>query len=120
MQISFRNIAAIAAFCALLAGCGSPVPPNKAAYVGEWTEKTMVLVITQDGKVRYKRQKGGTSTSIDAPLRSFEGDNFTVGIGPINTTFVVSKPPYREGNAWKMVVDGVELTRTEQGTGQRI
>jgi hypothetical protein len=27
------------------------------------------------------------------------------------TTFVVSKPPYQDGDHWKMVVDGVELTK---------
>ena len=32
-----------------LYGCGKPVPPEKAAYVGEWQEKTMYLLITQDG-----------------------------------------------------------------------
>ena len=36
-----------------LAGCGKPVPPEKAAYVGEWQEKTMYLLITQDGSVKY-------------------------------------------------------------------
>ena len=39
------------------------------------------------------------------------GDDFEVGIGPIATTFKVSKTPYKEGETWKMVVDGVELTR---------
>lgn len=29
-----------------LLGCGQPVPPDKAAYVGEWQEKTMYLLIT--------------------------------------------------------------------------
>jgi hypothetical protein len=80
----------------------------------------MVLIISQDGKVRYKRQKGASSTSIEAPLRKFEGDSFNVGIGLMNTTFVVSRPPHLEGNNWKMVVDGVELTRTGRGTVQRI
>jgi len=120
MRMRYRQVAAIAAFCTLLAGCGSPVPPEKAAYVGEWRGKSMFLAISQDGKVSYKRQKGAASTSIDAPLRGFDGDNFNVGIALISTTFVVSKPPYREGNAWKMVVDGVELTRAEQGGVQRI
>jgi hypothetical protein len=32
----------------------------------------------------------------------------------MNTTFVVSKPPYQQGQTWRMVVDGVELTRTGQ------
>ena len=98
----------------LLFGCGKPVPRDKAAYVGEWREKTMYLLITRDGSIRYKRLKGGASTSIDGPLKGFVGNNFEVGVGPMSTTFVVSKPPYQDGEAWKMVVDDVELTRTAQ------
>ena len=120
MRMTFRRFAVIAAIAALLSGCGQPVPPEKAAYVGEWRAGMMVLAITQDGTVHYKREKGGGSTSIDAPLRGFDGDNFSVGVGLLGTTFVVSKPPYLDGYTWKMVVDGVELTRTEQGSGQQI
>jgi hypothetical protein len=98
----------------LLAACGKPVPAEKSAYVGEWEEKTMYLLITQDGSVRYKRLKGGGTTSVEGPLKGFTGDNFDVGIGPMTTTFVVSKPPYQDGKSWKMVVDGVTLTRTAQ------
>ncbi|MBB3195439.1 hypothetical protein [Roseateles terrae] len=99
---------------ASLFGCGKPVPPEKAAYVGEWQQTTMYLLITQDGSVRYKRLKSGASTSIEGPLKGFVGDNFEVGIGPMATTFVVSTPPHQDGDKWKMVVDGVELVRTAQ------
>ena len=95
-----------------LFGCGQPVPPDKVAYVGEWQERTMYLLITQDGSVRYKRLKAGATTSIEGPLKGFEGDDFVVGVGPINTTFDVSRPPYQDGESWKMVVDGLELTRS--------
>jgi hypothetical protein len=95
----------------ILSACAQPVPEDKAAYVGEWRAQTMSLLVTQDGTVVYKRIKGGVTTSIDAPLRRFEGDNFVVGIPLISTTFEVSKPPYQEAGTWKMVVDGVELTR---------
>jgi hypothetical protein len=37
-----------------------------------------------------------------------------VGVGPITTTFLVSKPPYREGEQWKMVVDDVTRVKTAQ------
>lgn len=96
-----------------LVGCGKQVPPEKSTYVGEWQAKTMYLLITQDGSVRYKRLKGGASTSVEAPLKGFNGDNFEVGIGPMATTFVVSKPPYQDGGQWKMVVDEMELVKTE-------
>jgi hypothetical protein len=98
---------------AMLAACGKPVPQEKAAYVGEWRAPAMVLLITQDGSVSYKRMEGGASKSIDAPLKAFEGNNFVVGIGPLSTTFAVSVPPHRDGTMWKMTVDGVELTRTK-------
>jgi hypothetical protein len=99
---------------ASLAGCGKPVPQDKAAYVGEWQEKTMYLLITQDGSVKYKRLKDGASTSIDGPLKGFSGNNFDVGVGPMATTFVVSKAPYQDGDQWKMVVDGQVLTKTAE------
>jgi hypothetical protein len=95
----------------LLCGCGKPVPPENAAYVGEWRGKDMYLAISAEGAVSYKRVKSAGTTSLDAPLVGFDGDNFKVGVGPISTTFVVSRPPYQVGGKWKMVVDGVELTR---------
>ena len=54
---------------------------------------------------------------LQAPLQRFEGDNFVVGVGPMSTVFTVSKPPYHDGRDWKMVVDGVELTRTSRKPG---
>ncbi len=94
-----------------LVACAKPVPPDKSVYVGEWREKTMYLMISRDGSVRYERLKGGMSTSLEGPLKGFSGDNFEVGIGPMAKTFVVSKPPFQDGEDWKMVVDDVELTK---------
>jgi hypothetical protein len=96
----------------LLVACANPVPPEKSAYVGEWSAPGMNLSITQDGRVDYKRIKGGTTTTISAPLKKFEGDNFVVGVGLWITTFVVSKPPHEVAGRWKMTVDGVELIRS--------
>jgi len=107
----FKPIAALILASGLF-GCGHPVPPDKAAYVGEWQETTMYLLITQDGSVRYKRLKGGATVSVEGPLKGFAGDNFEVGIGPMTTTFIVSKPPYQDGDGWRMVVDEVDLVRT--------
>ncbi|MBW3566209.1 MAG: hypothetical protein KY459_15990 [Acidobacteria bacterium] len=110
--MKFTKLLVLLALVGSLIGCGKPVPPEKSAYVGEWQEKTMYLLITEDGSVRYKRLKGGASTSLEGPLKGFTGDNFEVGIGPMATTFVVSKPPYKDGDIWKMVVDDVELIKT--------
>ncbi len=111
MSRQIRFVIAVAALLTLSA-CGQPVPNDKAAYVGQWKSQTMSLQLTQDGSIRYKRVRGNTTTSINGPLRRFEGDNFVVGLPFISSTFEVSKPPYQEAGTWKMVVDGVELTRS--------
>ena len=36
---------------------------------------------------------------------------YLVGIPFLSPTFQVPQPPHQEAGAWKMVVDGVELTR---------
>jgi hypothetical protein len=96
----------------LVFGCANPVPPEKAAYVGEWRSRDMYLQITPGGRVEYRRRNpGGGTRSIEAPIQRFVGDDFEVGLGPLSTRFVVSVPPRRDADGWRMVVDGVELTR---------
>jgi hypothetical protein len=96
----------------LLAACGGgPLPEEKTAYAGDWRAKDMRLTITRDGHVAYERRDGSNSKSINAPIQRFDGDNFVVGIGLMSTTFVVSRPPWRDEALWKMTVDGVELVK---------
>ena len=108
--MGIRGAAAIA-FAALLLGCAHPVPPARTAYVGEWRSAHMLLVITRDGYVHYVRRGDHGRTSINAPIQGFDGNNFSVGVAFLSTTFVVSQPPHLDGAAWKMTVDGVELVR---------
>ncbi|MGL3105191.1 LptM family lipoprotein [Bradyrhizobium sp. BR 1432] len=115
MRRQFSLVILVAAL-PILSACGQPMPDDKAAYVGEWHAQAMDVELTKDGTVRYKRVRrnttaGSTTISIDAPLRRFEGDNFVVGIPFLTATFEVSAPPHQEAGTWKMVVDGVELTR---------
>jgi len=109
-EMKFKTLFVLA-FVLLLIGCGIEVPVDRQAYVGEWKGLGVSLLITSDGTVSYERKKGNVSTSINAPLQEFQGDNFVVGIAFMDTVFEVSKPPYQENDQWKMVVDGVELTR---------
>ena len=104
---------AVLAATLTLAACGKPVPQDKGAYVGEWRAQTMGLLIRQDGSVAYKRIKAGVTTSVNGPLRKFEGDSFVVGIPFITTKFEVSTPPHQDAGKWKMVVDGVELIKVQ-------
>ena len=107
------NVRAIRAIVLLLllSGCGKRVPAEKVDYVGEWRAAGMYLAITQDGSVQYRQLKGGMETSVTGPLQGFNGNDFSVGLPFLSTTFVVSRPPYRDGDRVKMVVDGVELTK---------
>ena len=109
-----RYLAALLA-ALLLTACGQPVPADKSNYVGDWRGKEMRIVITSDGRVEYSRKNGENTTSVKAPLQGFDGDNFIAGVGFLRTTFVVTTPPHLVGAAWKMVVDGVELTRGAGG-----
>lgn len=108
------NSVLLLASLGVLTACNKPVPPEKSAYVGEWQDKSMYLLISQDGSVQYKRLKGSGTVSLDGPLKKFVGNNFEVGVGPMATTFIVAKPPYQQGDGWKMVVDNVELTKTSE------
>ena len=102
------------ALACLLAACVKPLPAEKRVYVGEWKGGPISLVILEGGRVIYARKEGNLSKSIDAPLKEFRGDNFFVGVGFMNTEFVVAKPPHEEDGLWKMTVDGVELTRSSE------
>ena len=90
-----------------------PVPADKLAYVGDWQGKDMRIQMAKDGKVKYKRNQPGKQMDLSVDLQGFNGDNFDVGVFLVRSTFVVSKPPHREGDKWKMTVDGVELTRVD-------
>jgi hypothetical protein len=109
---TIRRILPGAVLALILIGCAQPVPPDKSNYVGEWKSKEMYLLILQDGSVKYERLKGGATTRITGPLRTFQDDDFVVGFSFIKTTFIVTQPPHEEEGEWKMVVDGVELTKT--------
>jgi hypothetical protein len=65
----------------LLVGCTKTVPVEKREYVGEWQEKTMYLLITQDGSVSYKRVKGAVTTSVSSPLRVQPANNAALSAG---------------------------------------
>ncbi|MGB0133015.1 hypothetical protein [Dokdonella sp.] len=109
--MSIRRMILAGVLALVLSACGVAVPADKVDYVGEWKADAMSLLITRDGSVVYERMKKGAKTSIDAPLKGFEGDDFKVGIGPMETTFKVTAPPHQVGDRWLMTVDGVELTR---------
>ena len=107
-----RAVASATVLCAL-AACSHPLPEARRDYIGDWRAADMRLVIAADGTVAYARRVGSTTTRIDAPIQRFDGDNLVVGVWFFSTTFVVTRTPHQNEGRWTMVVDGVELTRTD-------
>jgi hypothetical protein len=97
----------------LLSACAKPIEKSRLDYVGEWRSPEMALLILADGSVAYKRIKNGMTTSVNGPLKEFDGDDFIVGVGFFTTTFDVSEPPHEVEGHWQMVVDGVRLIRVD-------
>ena len=48
---NWKVAAVVCAAMLVLVACGSPLPPEKTAYVGQWNATGMSLLITQDGSV---------------------------------------------------------------------
>lgn len=91
-------------------------PADKRDYIGDWSGQfdggTMKLSIESDGTVNYERRKGSGHKKITGgKISKFDGNDFEVKVLLISTTFKVEKPPYQDGERWRMVVDGVELSR---------
>lgn len=97
-----------------LVGCGQAVPTDKQAYVGEWQSQGMAVNIAADGKVIVVKEGANGRTKVEAPLQGFTGNDFTIGLGPMKTTYKVSVPPHQDNGEWKMTVDGKELTRVQE------
>jgi len=108
----FTILLIIVGFIGLVSGCNSiPIPEEKRTYVGTWEGVGFHLTITDDGGVNYRRVNGNLTKTVTGPVKSFEGDDFVVGVLFLTTTFKVQHPPYMENNQWLMVVDGVELKK---------
>ena len=110
-RLLFRNVALFSVLA--LGGCdgeATPLPESKKEYAGSWAGQDMKLVIEADGRIDYERD----GTSVQAPIQSFDGDDFTVGFFLLSTTFDVEEPPHQmENGSWQMKVDGVDLLRID-------
>ena len=124
----------VCAVVAALAGClqsASPVPQEKAGYVGVWERgqypldsfdefrSTYVFLhITQDGHVVYARfrktENSQSCTSVGrSTLKSLTDEQIDIEILWLFTmSFEVNEPPHEADGEWEMTVDGNELTRS--------
>lgn len=83
----------------------------RALLVGIWASPGMLLSVSPQGMVEYRRSTGGTTRSVSAPIASVGPASFDVGVMGVNTTFQIQVPPHDVGGVSRMTVDGVELTR---------
>lgn len=114
--MKFRNLALSGLLAITLIGCAKPLPADKISYAGTWNsvDNRVHLTITPEGRVEYNNVQPGKSSSVSAPIKSFNGDNFDAGIGPLSTEFKVNQPPKQDeqGN-WFMIVDGHTLAKVQ-------
>lgn len=105
------RIALVVLLGLMIAACSNPLPEGRQHYAGEWRAENMYLRIQPDGRVAYERVNGSSSSSVNAPIQEFIGDDFVVGVAFASTRFKVSEAPHLQDGQWQMVVDGVRLTR---------
>lgn len=126
-ELGVRAKAAVGEAEKLLAAEGEAAKRAEAAklleyrklFVGTWKGQGMHLAISPGGSVHYERGQGGAmSRKVTAPITEFQRNHFKVGFMGITTTFRIDQPPREVDGVWKMKVDGVELTRVDEGAGK--
>jgi hypothetical protein len=102
----------------MLGGCKEAlveIPSDKVDYVGKWEGPGVTLVISADGGLAYEYLDTGSKICLVTPLVGFEDNSFDVVAWFVS--FDVTVPPHQENDTWKMVMNGVELTKTAAGAG---
>ena len=97
-----------------LMACSKPLDADKIHYAGSWlsADSSVSLVISPEGHLEYHNQQQGKSTSLSAPIKSFETDRFKAGVRPFSTEFKVNQVPTQDAQGnWFMVVNGYILAK---------
>lgn len=90
------------------------LPPTGTleALVGSWIGGDMVLRVAPDGTLNYRR--GGTSIN-GVQVQNVTTTGFEAGVFGLTTKFVVSAPAAVVDGKVQMTVDGVVLTKVNDG-----
>ncbi len=96
-----------------LTGCGEPLSEDKLDYAVLWKGGNVLLEIKNDGSVSYANVRPNNTETIDGPIKEFTDEGFVVGYLFLTKKFKVDKPPYQEDGKWKMVLNGVEMTKAD-------
>lgn len=95
----------------ILSGCGEPLSEDKLDYAGLWRGGNELIEINKDGSVSYAKVRLDNTETIEGPIKEFTDEGFVVGYLFLTTKFKIDKPPYQENGKWKMVLNGVEMTK---------
>ena len=109
--MKYLNLVTIISFF-LLSGCGEPLSDDKLDYVGLWKGGNELIEISKDGSASYAKVRLDNTETIDGPIKEFTDEGFVVGYLFLTKKFKVDKPPYQENGKWKMVLNGVEMTKS--------
>ena len=108
--MKYLNLVTIISFL-FLTGCAEPLSEDKLDYVGLWRGGNELIEITEDGSVSYAKVRLNNTETIEGPIKEFTDEGFVVGYLFLTKKFKVDKPPYQEDGKWKMVLNGVEMTK---------
>lgn len=89
-----------------------PTAGTLEALVGSWAGGDMVLRVSPDGTLNYRR--GGTSIN-GVQVQNITAGGFEAGMFGLTTKFVVSAPAAVVDGTVQMTVDGVVLTQMNDG-----
>lgn len=97
----------------LFSACARPLPEDKQAWVGLWSDGEVTLRITAGGRLEYENKSGAVSKSVEAPIQELTDRSITAGVSFLRTSFTVTQPPTERDGSWTLVVDGRELAKVD-------
>jgi hypothetical protein len=83
----------------------------KASLVGTWTGDGVTVKISPTYAFDYKRKSAVLRKDFSGAIVRLDVDQLEAGTNGINTKFEMV-PPREVSGAWKMTLDGTELTRS--------
>jgi hypothetical protein len=98
----------------LAAACATPVPVEREAFIGAWDGPGLLLVITPEGWMYYRRVKPRSSSTYRGPVKDLTDDAIVGSAFFFRVRLPVDTVPYYDGSRWRMVLDGVALVKSDR------
>lgn len=89
-----------------------PVEPPSEEWVGQWTGSEFSLTISPNGEVTVNDRRGSAESVYNLPATLWEDDQVVLGANVLTKILSIDEPPYEADGEWRMVVEGVPMTRS--------